>query len=66
MTLETASAIFTSMIDRDDPNFGDELYSDCSLISVCCGAPKHGDSDLCADCGEHTSFEQEVEDERKR
>ena len=47
---------------RDDPNYGDENYLNSSLISVCCGAPKQGDSDLCSDCGEHTSFEQANED----
>jgi hypothetical protein len=54
------------MIDRDDPNYGDELYVNSSLLSVCCGAPQAGDSDICSDCGEHTSFEKDTEDERKR
>lgn len=49
----------------EDPNYGDEFYSDSSLLSVCCGAPKMGESDICADCGEHTSFEIDIEDERK-
>ena len=52
------------MIDPyDDPNYGDECYSNSSMLSVCCGAAQVGDSDICADCGEHTSFEQDIEKE---
>jgi len=53
------------MIDRDDPNYGDELYANPSLISVCCGEPQMNDSDICSNCGEHTSFEKDTEDELK-
>lgn len=27
---------------QNDPNYGDEFYSDSSLLSDCCGAPRLG------------------------
>jgi hypothetical protein len=63
LTSDVISDILAQMNrEHDNPNENDEFYANSSLISVCCGAPQMGDSDLCADCGEHTSFE-EVRDE---
>lgn len=50
------------MIDYDDPNYGDEWFSNSSLISNCCGAPQMGESDICSKCGEHADFEEEREE----
>jgi len=54
------------MIDYDGQNYSDEVFMNSSLLSVCCGYPQEGNSDICPNCGEHASFEQNTEDERQR
>lgn len=58
----------------DDPNYGDELAVNCSLISTCCGAHPLGEVQedayghsigICSECRDHADFEQDIEDERK-
>jgi len=51
------------MNNTEDPNYGDKIYIDSSLISNCCGSPKRDDSDICLKCGEHAAFEN-VSNER--
>jgi len=52
---------------NDDPNAGDDFHSSCGMISVCCGAPPLGeicdDCGICSQCRDHTTFEQEIEEE---
>ena len=56
---------------RDDPNYGDELSTDTSLSSVCCGAHPEGEVDnsdakhpsgICSKCKDHTTFEKNIEE----
>jgi len=61
------------MRDYDIPNYTDEVFSNPSLISTCCGKPPVGGVyesscgeliGICSDCHENTIFEQDIEDER--
>ncbi len=50
----------------DDPNYGDEYYTDSSMLSNCCTAPAWGDIDdykcgICSKCKEHAEFEPNEE-----
>ena len=46
------------MNPNPNPNLDDDrLPIEVNLLSVCCGAFKISDDDLCQTCGNHTSFE---------
>lgn len=58
----------------DDPNYGDELAVNASLLSTCCNAVSLGEvvedayghlNGICSECRDHATFEPEIEDERK-
>ncbi len=49
--------------EHDDPNEGDEHFTDSSMISTCCGASAWGEIDeyqcgICSACHDHASFER--------
>ena len=57
------------MNDYRDLNFEDDYhdsdkYDNYGLVSVCCGAPKTENSNICTYCGNPTSFEQDIEDQQ--
>lgn len=59
------------MKNYDDPNYGDEFFSNSSLVSNCCGAPPWGEVSndnepvgICSRCKAHAVFEKDTKDER--
>jgi len=47
--------------EHPDPwrEFDDLDSPDDDEVSICCGAQRYGEHDICGECGEHTDFEPE-------